>query len=68
MKLNVEIDLDDLFSWQDESVATIIKEELKTMIRKEIANGIKNDPKLKALVTKMQKLAIEKALEKLTEV
>ena len=67
MKLDVKIDLDNLFGWEDNSVSTIILEELKSAIRKEIANSIKNDPKLKQLIKSMQELAVQRAIRELSK-
>ena len=68
MKLDVKLDLDDLFGWEDDSVGTIIKDELKSVIRKEISSALKNDSKLKQLIAKMQQLALERAIQELTKV
>lgn len=67
MKLEIQLNLDDLFGFDDESVGTIIREEVKAVVRKELATALKNDPKLKEMINKMQRLAVQRAIEALSK-
>lgn len=67
MKLDIQLNLDDLFGFDDESVGTIIREEVKAVVRKELATALKNDPKLKEMINKMQRLAVQRAIDALSK-
>ena len=65
MKLDASIDLDQIETGTDwgETVAELIREELRTAIAKEICGLVKNDPSIKRAVNKAKKSAVEQIVK-----
>ena len=65
MKIEATIDLDELWSgdeW-DSTVAGLIRDELKIVIRKEIKNAVQKDPTLKKAIKSIQNKAAQTIIE-----
>lgn len=66
MKINASIDLDELWTGSEwsETVASMITDELRAVIRAEIKKSLKDDPKLKKMIAAYKTTAIQQAMEK----
>jgi pyruvate/2-oxoacid:ferredoxin oxidoreductase beta subunit len=49
-KLNVSVDLDELYGWEDDSLLQIIQEEVKEQIKKTIRTELKTDKRIRKLI------------------
>ena len=68
MKIEAVVDLDDIFvggGW-DTTIAEIVRDELKAVIRKEIKGAVSSDPKLKRAIAAIQKRAAEQIIAAMT--
>lgn len=67
MPLNVQLDLDDIWTGEEWSstIGDLLRDELRAAIKAEIRSAIKKSPPLKKIIKKYQDRAIAEALEKL---
>lgn len=63
MKLKCEIDLDDLETWDGQSIASTIADEIREELKRQVKRELKKDPQVTELVNKLKSVAIRKMME-----
>lgn len=62
MKLNLDIDLTEIYTYDGETIASAIAGEIVSQIKNKVKRELKDDPRVSALIAKIKDAAVSKML------
>jgi len=65
MKLNLEVDLDELYGYDGDSITSVIADEIVEQVKRKVRAEMKKDPAVERTIKAMKDAAMKKFMEDL---